>query len=359
MTRRTNDTAGFTLVEVLLAMMITAMVMASVSTTFLTTLEAREDVASMTESTEAGPRILALLERDLQGLWHHGVKNNAVLRGRNMDIAGTPADRIDFLTQTDAIGVVIDGNNTPRRPPVCEVGYWLKRNENTHDLFELWRREDPMVDNDLLTGGEFQLIHDRIKSFDISYYPPLGARAERDVKMEWNSAEEDSLPRRMKIEFTIERRLQSSNRFATEIEEIEGVLKSYVYHLVLDPRYTEILKPGIALMPLAPVEPDEATAGGSAGGGQNSGLAGGNSAFNPNQTGGREGQGGDSTQVRVGRGSGGAQGRGGQSNQFGGRGGGAPPTLPPGIDLGGLLRGGGNAGGGGLFGGNRGGGGGR
>ncbi|MFM1873453.1 MAG: hypothetical protein RL398_2875, partial [Planctomycetota bacterium] len=56
---------GFTLIEVLLAIAITATVMITVGSTFHVLLNARDTVDDLSESTEAGPRILNLLERDL------------------------------------------------------------------------------------------------------------------------------------------------------------------------------------------------------------------------------------------------------------------------------------------------------
>jgi prepilin-type N-terminal cleavage/methylation domain-containing protein len=61
--------AGFTLIEVLLAVAITATIMVTVGTSFHVMLNARDVVDDMTESTEAGPRILNLIERDLRGIW--------------------------------------------------------------------------------------------------------------------------------------------------------------------------------------------------------------------------------------------------------------------------------------------------
>jgi hypothetical protein len=103
-------------------------------------------VDELTESTEAGPRILNLIERDLRGLWTFNVAKNAVFRGRDMDVGGFEADRMDFLTTTDAVGYVLDSHGVPRKPTLCEVGYWFKPNPRFRELKELWRREDPMVD---------------------------------------------------------------------------------------------------------------------------------------------------------------------------------------------------------------------
>jgi hypothetical protein len=249
-----------------LAVAITATVMVTVSTTFLATLRARETVASLRESTEAGPRILTLLERDLRGLWHHNIHDNRVLVGQNLDIAGFDSDRIDLITTTDSVGVLIDTYDLPQKPSISEVGYWLRENREIPGLMELWRREDPMVDDDLLTGGTFQLVHDRLKSFSIKYYETTGYDAEE--LLEWDSSTEDMLPRRIEIEFTIERKLTSLNVVSdSELEDFEGVLKTYKRHIVLDRRYMEILQPGVAMIPVLPLPPEESQPGGGPAGG--------------------------------------------------------------------------------------------
>jgi prepilin-type N-terminal cleavage/methylation domain-containing protein len=350
---------GFTLIEVLLAVAITATVMITVGTTFHVMLNARDVVDDLAESTEAGPRVLNLIERDLRGIWIYNVHNNAVFRGRNMDVNGRDADRIDFLTTTDAVGSVLDLQNVPRKPTVNEVGYWFKPNPRYRDVFEMWRREDPMLDEDLVTQGSFQLVHDRVKSFKITYYRTLGYESEE--LLEWNSADEDALPKRMKIEFTIERRRSSRNVVSDiEVDDFEGAEKTYVRHIVFDDRLGEVLQANVARIPVLPPEPEAQTEGGPAG---PAGPGG------PGGAGGPRGPGGDMVVTRgsattsIGtRGDGsakppaGGRGRGGGPGTATGSGPGqAPPSLPPGFDPGQFFRGigggAGGGGGGGLFGG--------
>lgn len=354
---------GFTLIEVLLAIAITATVMITVGSTFHVLLNARDVVDDLSESTEAGPRILNLVERDLRGLWTFNVYNNAVFRGRDMDIGGRDADRIDFLTTTDAVGYVLDNQNTPRKPTLCEVGYWFKPNQRFRELFEMWRREDPMVDGDLITQGSFQLVHDRIKSFKVTYYDTLGYEAE--PKNEWDSSTEDALPARMKIEFTLERRRSSRNVVSdAEIEDFEGAEKTYVRHFTFDKRMQVALKAGKARVPVPPGVPEGAAPGGGPAGGANGEGAGGTRGSggptSVTEFGGRGNAvaGEDGGQVTRGRATTQTTGPGTATGRPGGtRGGGqgSPPQgLPPGFNLGELLRGagGGGAGGfGGLFGG--------
>ncbi|MFN6146528.1 MAG: type II secretion system protein J [Planctomycetota bacterium] len=357
--RHTPNARGFTLIEALLAVFLTSVIMLTVGTTFVTLLEARDTVDDLAESTEAGPRILNLIERDLQGIWTFNVGNNAIFRGRDMDVGGQEADRMDFLTTTDAVGFVLDLQSVPRKPSVCEVGYWFKPNPRFRDCFELWRREDPMVDDDLLTQGSFQLVHDRIKSFHIGYYRTLGATAVEE--QEWDSAVEDALPARIKIEFKIERKRGEGS---IEIEDFEGADKTYVRHIVFDQRMQSALANGSARIPVFPPEPQaEPEAGGVPQGG--GGPLGGGGPAGLADAGGRVIKGEATTQI------------GGRLNPDGmvrpgqrpGRGGGAgtatgtpgiPGGLPPGFDpsqLFGRLGGAQGGGLGGLFGGTGGGGG--
>lgn len=340
--------AGFTLIEVLLAVAITATVMVTVATTFHVMLNARDVVDDLAESTEAGPRILNLIERDLQGLWTYNVKNNAVFRGRDMDVNGRDADRMDFLTTTDAVGFVLDLQSIPRKPTICEVGYWFKPNPRYRDVFEMWRREDPMVDDELTTQGSFQLVHDRVKSFKVSYFRTLGYEAKEEL--EWDSSTEDALPKRIKIEFTIERKRSSRNVVNDiEIDDFEGAEKTYVRHFVFDSRFENALAANNARIPVFPPEP----AGEQAAGPESSSTPKG-----PAGPGGRAPAGSQITQTIGGpggeRGPAAAPGRAGRAGQAGRGGAGQPPGgLPPGFDPSQFLNRIGGGGGGGLFGGGR------
>lgn len=351
-----RSASGFTLIEVLLAVTITSVVMITVATTFHVMLNARDVVDDLAESTEAGPRILNLIERDLRGVWTYNVLNNAVFRGRDMDVNGRDADRMDFLTTTDAVGYVVDLQNMPRKPTICEVGYWFKQNPRYRDVFEMWRREDPMVDDDLTTQGSFQLVHDRVKSFKVTYFRSLGYEAKEELQ--WDSSLEDKLPKRIKVEFTIERKRSSRNVVNdVEINDFEGAEKTYVRHFVFDSRFDDALSANNARIPVYPPEPVAEEGQGAPGAGKEAG--------GPAGPAGPAGP-GTTTQI-VGKGEGDGGTRGGRVGRGTGRGGGAerpasgrapqvPGGLPPGFNPSQFFGGSGGAGGGNLFGGAGGGG---
>lgn len=349
----TSKQSGFTLIEVLLAIAITATVMLTVGTTFHIMLNARDVVDDLAESSEAGPRILNLIERDLRGLWTYNIRNNKVFKGMPADVKGRDADRMNFLTTTDSVGTVTDLQSIAHKTTINEVGYWFKPNPRFRDVFELWRREDPMVDNELSTEGSFQLVHDRIKSFKIRYFDTLGYGAEE--LLEWDSSTEDKLPKRIKIEFIIERRRSSRNVVSDiEVDDFEGAEKTYVRHFVFDDRLKDILAANNARIPVLPPPPEAEQAEGPAG------------PAGPGGPGGPAGPGGSSTEVTgrgreglgANRGKGDGKGSGDDSTSgrgaTGGRGalpGGskAPTQLPPGFNFSQFFGSGG--GGGGLFGG--------
>ncbi|MBI5850450.1 MAG: prepilin-type N-terminal cleavage/methylation domain-containing protein [Planctomycetes bacterium] len=338
--------SGFTLIEVMIAVLISSMVMVAVSASFLGTMNAHYEIDTANSAQSDGQRVLDTIERDLRALWTYNLKRNHVLLGRNRDISGFDADWLDFVCATDSIGGVVDVENRVSHSGICEVGYWLRDNPALPGLLELCRREDPLVDDDITTGGTFQRVCDRVKSFNLTYYETLGYEAQPID--EWDSSREAKLPRRIKIELKVHRRIGNRNQvIGTEIDDDGRILETYQRHVVLDRRYERILQAGIAMVPVAPVAPEAETQGGGAGGGGGGG-GGGRGGGGGGAPGGAIGPG----EMNVG-GPPGGSGRpgGGTRPPGGGRGGGQPPAGGPGINLGELLRGRGGSGGGGFFGG--------
>jgi len=66
--RRATELQGFTLVEVLIAVMIMGMMMMSITKMLTAVRTTRDTVHNIQESMLAGPAILDLMERDLAGI---------------------------------------------------------------------------------------------------------------------------------------------------------------------------------------------------------------------------------------------------------------------------------------------------
>ena len=59
---------------------------------------------------------------------------------------------------------------------------------------ELWRREDYFVDVDPVKGGSYTLVYDKIRKFDLRYYPTPDKSKEREGLEEWDSRIKHGLP---------------------------------------------------------------------------------------------------------------------------------------------------------------------
>ncbi|PIE24101.1 MAG: hypothetical protein CSA62_04660 [Planctomycetota bacterium] len=264
---------GFTLIEVLIAIAITSMVMTLVLSVFTVTLESRDTVKALGEPMTTGPRILDMIEDDLQAIWTFNIKDGNVLIGENRDIAGDETDRLHFLTGGKTVYPVRQSDDSYRPAYVAEISYLVKPAEGGK-LYELWRREDPLVDDDIKTGGGYLLLTNRLsrEGFRITYFEEIGKEAEE--LNEWNCAERGRLPRRIRIEFAIERSGSTHGDLdGLEVNELGGRVLRYHRDIVLDNDTVMALSPGYALLPKIPTrEPELETA--QAGGGAAAGPPG-------------------------------------------------------------------------------------
>ena len=131
-----NVSRALTLLEVLIAMAILAMVLSMVYTILLSTLSAKELVESRTHTDRIANRLITLMTQDIQSAYIYAMEGNF--------FSGKP-DRIDFICNTDSLMSLPDC-----RSDLCEVGYFLAPESGA---FKLMRREDFFVDEEPLGGG--------------------------------------------------------------------------------------------------------------------------------------------------------------------------------------------------------------
>jgi len=244
---------GFTLIEVLVAIAITAMITSSMMTTLWFAMRARKEVEALSEPLRDGPRILAMLRRDLQSLVCYNVKDYTVLRGTHAIRGGLDADRIDMIT---AVGSIYphDFDGRSIKADWCEVSYLVKENTRDGNLLELWRREDPFADERPYEGGAFQLLSNRVHSFNITYFETLGFEAE--PRMEYDTAKNGLVPRRIRIELELDR--ESNLDRMVEVEDYNDRRVKYRAEIVFPLWREESLLQGNLLAPLVPSGPPEA-----------------------------------------------------------------------------------------------------
>lgn len=198
--------AGFTVVEVLLAVLIMGMMFMSITQLMTAAKNTRDSVHNMQETQLAGPAVLDMLERDLRGLFTSGLPRSSWLRVTDRVVGGLDADRIDFVTSTDSLIARIEDRESPKRADVNEVGYMLRPNPRNDEFLEVYRREDFGVDDEPFSGGEFTFLSDQVKGLDIQVYFEDGPDV--DPLDEWDSGsdqeDQSGLPAALKLALTIE-----------------------------------------------------------------------------------------------------------------------------------------------------------
>jgi prepilin-type N-terminal cleavage/methylation domain-containing protein len=197
--------AGFTLIEVLLTLVIMTGIMITVTTILTVARQSRDTIHNIQEQQLAGPAILQRLEQDLRGLYLYDRDPRHALLVQNRMLSGLEADTLDFVTSTDGLIPWRERANEPmRRADVNEVGYVLRPSPVSDEFLELYRREDYGIDDKPFQGGQYALLHDRVKGVTIRLFREDGVEAEEIESWGSDSDEYVGVPARIEIELTLE-----------------------------------------------------------------------------------------------------------------------------------------------------------
>ncbi len=222
----TRVRAGFTLLEILLAVVILTLLLGAVYAVLIGTVQAVERVEYVTQRAEIGPGILRVVARDFEHAVMPGGLAPGAFRAKSQDYGGFSLDQVDFVANVPALGP-IGGVGPPRPSPMNEVGYRLEPNPFAPGLFTLFRREGWFVDGDPLAGGMLYEVYDRVRSFSLEYFDG------KEWKEAWTSAEAGGLPRAVRIGLGVEIGTEDASR--AEGEQANVRLMNYLI-IVMIPR---------------------------------------------------------------------------------------------------------------------------
>jgi hypothetical protein len=190
---------------VLLTLVIMAGIMVTITQILNVARSSRDTIHNIQEQQLAGPAILGLIERDLRAILVYDRDARLALRLESRVVAGFEADSLDFLCTTDGLLPFREHANDPfRRGDINEVGYCLRPNPESEDFLELYRREGFGVDDKPFEGGQYALLYDRVKGFDIRAFDEDGVDAEERESWGEENGEFVGLPARLEIELTLE-----------------------------------------------------------------------------------------------------------------------------------------------------------
>ncbi|MEN6474364.1 MAG: prepilin-type N-terminal cleavage/methylation domain-containing protein [Syntrophaceae bacterium] len=200
---------GFTLIEVVLAVFIAVIVVASVNASFYRSQQVMRTVQQQSEVYQMGRMALDRMVKDLTCAYVPQLAETATTGGvepGEVDVLDqyrfigkhelngtTDLDSIDLTTTSD-LGF------GDYRGLVTEVDYYLKEVEAGKGVYYLMRREDALPHTGETTVGTEMEMAEDVTSMNIIFIDQVGIESE-----EWNLNTRGSLPSQVRITLTFKR----------------------------------------------------------------------------------------------------------------------------------------------------------
>jgi len=188
--------AGFTLLEIMIAVTIISFMMGIVYTTFSTISQSDKRTAISHELTLKARNLIELITRDISSVYlpagYSPAKNQSDSNLQYAFIGNseeTEGFSLDFIT-SDA---------DPERPDdikIKEVGYFTVR--SGQEGLTLFKREDDTPDDNIREGGRSYEVMAGLNSLSFEFMNNRG-----EWKNDWNTLTGGSLPAGVKVEFSL------------------------------------------------------------------------------------------------------------------------------------------------------------
>ena len=197
---------GFTLLELLVAIAILAIILTAVYGTLDATLLAKRVVQDKLEVASIGQSILRIMARDIRGAFATAPDQPCFV-AQNNEIDGARADVLDFISSVDS---TVDEVELKRSKPsgISEIRYRFKKSELADgdssadqpylSLFRSCMRVGIDQEDDRPSSGGYQLVHNRIKSLKLEFLSAETGPAEG-----WHSVDQAALPVAVRIELAL------------------------------------------------------------------------------------------------------------------------------------------------------------
>jgi type II secretory pathway component PulJ len=161
---RTKGIRAFTLVEILVAITMIALIMATVFGTFTGVISSSRHAEKKAELYQIGRTVMDLLCADLRGFSALRLPEEGVFFVGDMETVegGLEVSRADFIT-THSLSIGLR-----KVPFLSEVGYRVRRNPQG-GLYSLWRRAQQPPQEPYLEGGSEVPICRVLESFHLEF----------------------------------------------------------------------------------------------------------------------------------------------------------------------------------------------
>ena len=196
---------GLTLLEILVATALLAVLFAEVYGIVSGAVTLRNDIEEGATPFAVGPAVMDLVVEDLRGATIEPYKDLDAFHAEPETHNGETCTKLDFVTCIPSRKRVrIQDEEVKAR--LNEVGYRMRRSETTQGLYALYRREDLGVDDDPLNGGKYYKLADNVKVFRVDWFAEdPGDPSTDDAKgeEEWDAKKEKKLPYACRITLTL------------------------------------------------------------------------------------------------------------------------------------------------------------
>jgi len=170
--RPARGARGFTLVELLVAIVVLSLISVLIYNAFASMKRSREGIERVNDRYREGRLAMARMIRELQSAYVslHAPLNTSLLIQRTAFVAttGTPADRLDFNSFSNRR---LDKNS--HVSDQCELSYFGSPNPELSGVTDLARRISTSLDMDPKKGGRVDVLATDIDLFDLQYLDPL------------------------------------------------------------------------------------------------------------------------------------------------------------------------------------------
>ena len=154
---------GFTLMEILIAIFILGIVMATILGTFTGIIGSSTHAEKRVDLYQTGRAVMDLISADIRGIFKMSAeKEGSFFMGTTETIEGKSMSRMDFVT-TNSLSIGLKKN-----PFLSEVGYHIKK-DLKEDTYSLWRRSQSPPEYPYAEGGREVPICRIIENFKLEF----------------------------------------------------------------------------------------------------------------------------------------------------------------------------------------------
>ena len=202
---------GFSLIEVLIAIAILAMISTLIYTSFSSLQRSKQGIRRVSDRHREGRMALARISSELQSAYiskHLPIDPNlAVQQTLFAGEPGSPADRLDFNAFVHR-RLTRDSHESDQ----AEISYFGLDDPNKSGVYDLVRRVSPRLDLEPQRGGRVQVLATDIDLFDLAYLDPVTGRWTEH----WDSTDGIRQPDRLPLQVKVTLVLNGGKRSASD-----------------------------------------------------------------------------------------------------------------------------------------------